>query len=209
MWGVLVLLFILVVLVSLVVVLRGKKITGGTVINRTKNLSPPILFQMIKILIQKPKRALSFGTGGGVAERNLIRKGWHVTCVDIDEDVDVLMRERLTATELKNYVFVKSKVTDFVPDGTYDLIFANNVLPFGDKHNTLDMLSSIHKLLNPQGVFAFTLFGYGTDLVKSGKAFGHSGELDINLTEVYTEQTSRKQSNGMFEVLRYIYKKSE
>jgi phospholipid N-methyltransferase len=210
-----IILFIFVVVLAAVIAYARtdtvrKLIHGGMneFINRTKHSTNPYLYTMIKPLIHKG-RALSLGTGAGVIERELLSKGWRVTCTDVNSYSDEVMNELMDEKQKENYTFIKSKASELKLDGKYDLIFAQNVLPFDDKKKITSWLNNAHNHLTNNGVLAFTLFGHDTVLVKNKKAWGVNANDPLlasidKMKLIYTECQRKK----VFTTFNAIYVKS-
>lgn len=93
---------------------------------------------------------LDLGCGTGSEPAFAAESGFTVTAVD---------RNPLTE-EVPNITFVQSLIEDFViEEGKYDVIFADNALPFLTKDNAKKVLIDASSKIKPDGTMSFTLFG--------------------------------------------------
>lgn len=183
-------------------------------IEKTKNVPLPALYHVSKFLLhaKEPTNALSLGTGAGVVERDLMRSGWFVTCVDIEKHSDVIMRESLSSPQslllLDNYEFMHSTIRDMRLKKKYDYVFARNSLPFEQKGKLKSIFDNIIDHSNKGAIIVFTLFGNKTSLVLNGKAFSVTEKEIRSITSraeiKYLERKIVKQPNGIFDVFEVI-----
>jgi 2-polyprenyl-3-methyl-5-hydroxy-6-metoxy-1,4-benzoquinol methylase len=169
---------------------------------------------MATLAMPETGHALSIGPGGGVAERQLIRDGWSVDCVDRDTVSDEIMREKLSDDEQKRYSFYNCIASDFEFKKTYDYVLASNVLPFEEKDKLDGIVNNILHHTKPKGIIAATFFGKNATFVKKGTCFAMT-EAEIrslfkNDTFLYLNRrhVSRPGDGVHFDIFHVIVEKS-
>ncbi|MDQ3014965.1 MAG: class I SAM-dependent methyltransferase [bacterium] len=112
--------------------------------------------QDINELPEKGK-VLDLGCGNGRFSLPFSEAGF--TCVLIDNREDMLNRARFDVQ--KNAEYHLQDLNTFLQASTeqYEIIIANNVLPFLSKKDSDDALKYIYDHLKPNGIFIGVLFG--------------------------------------------------
>lgn len=110
---------------------------------------------------------LDLGCGKGADSDYFIDKGYGVTSVDTDS----------------TYVSQKTDIRDFIIHGdTFDVIIANNVLPFiADKNEVKNILLKMYKGLKKGGIMYFTVFGVNDDWYSTKKSMSFFEHVDIDI----------------------------
>lgn len=116
------------------------------------------------------KRAFDLGSGSGNEDVYLLNKGWHVTGLDSDERSGALIGFRAEDLPGK-FDFQHAQFVDMKPTGIYDLFFSIYALPFGEKSNLKDIVSTISYHLTDKGLFVFNMFGENASFVLEGGAY--------------------------------------
>ncbi|GJE40987.1 methyltransferase domain-containing protein [Methylobacterium soli] len=146
----------------------------------------------------KDARIFEIGTAHARYARYITSKGYSLTCRDaIDEFVEDI--------RLKGFKVVKFNVLTDKFDQNYDAVIANAVMPHFNEVEFDDVLTKTIDMLNPGGVFAFTIkvgqgsewhnkkinaprfFRYWTKRELNDKLIGH-GLLEFEITEAQTER---------------------
>lgn len=92
------------------------------------------------------QRILDLGCGAGELSRQLLGAGGVLTAVDFEENFSRFFKK------LKNARFVKSDVTEYIPDGVYDLILFMGVITHLSPRDAEITLSKLSASLGPSGI---------------------------------------------------------
>ncbi|HYE23140.1 MAG TPA: class I SAM-dependent methyltransferase [Candidatus Paceibacterota bacterium] len=128
-------------------------------IQRTKTKEPSPLLKEALTHIVKLQRALDLGAGGLADTRYLLERGFEsIDVVDIEPTVQEVAEElhdpegvvKIHICTFNNFEFKES---------AYDLVNAQNALPFAGPENIWQVMDLLEGSLKPGGVFCGTFFG--------------------------------------------------
>jgi len=128
------------------------------------NTKAPSVFLIKALKFAKGNKAIDLGCGSGVETREIAKKGFKVTAVDVNKDVkkyfskEDLKNIKLKILPIENFRFVKC-----------DFVFAKSSLVFLGPGKFYKVLENIKKSLNPGGIFAARLWGKKDSDNGSGK----------------------------------------
>lgn len=105
-----------------------------------------------------PGRALDLGCSTGRDTLELLKRGWSVDAIDIDEDALETLSERAQA-----YPNLSMQLTEFenldLPEDTYDLINARYSVPFCHPKKFQYLWKQVTSALKPGGYLTCDFFG--------------------------------------------------
>lgn len=104
---------------------------------------------------EHPGDALDVGAGAGRDTRYLLSRGWRVTALDGSPEAAATLRR---LPDQQYLVIVSGSIEDFVP-GVYDLVNAQNSLPFVAAAIVDDTVRRLRDSVRPGGIFTATFFG--------------------------------------------------
>lgn len=135
-------------------------------------------------LKKKNPRALSFGSGDGKEEIDLMSRGWETTCIDIEPYSNLHMKNKIKKHKYKG-VFIYQNVSfeDAKLTGKYDYIMAFNSLPFGSKNKLITILNNISKHSKSNTILAINMFGHKHSFVKNKVCYSMTEEKIKKLLE--------------------------
>ena len=113
----------------------------------------------------KTGKAIELGCGAGVNTAYLIKNNWNVIANDI-EDVESLIKERLSEEEVKRLRFVRENFEEMKLEEN-NLIFACNSLSFCKKENFQSLWTRIEKSIKINGFFVGNFFGVKDEWYKT------------------------------------------
>ena len=122
---------------------------------------------LVKFLEMKPKagNAIDLGCGAGADTVCLIKNGWNVISIDI-EDTEDLIKERLNKEELTKFKFSRQSFEDVKLDAN-NLVVANYSIPFCNKHNFKEFWDKIINSIQKDGYFVGNFLGLNDSWVKT------------------------------------------
>lgn len=131
----------------------------------TKNNPPRPL--LVKFLEMKSKagKAIDLGCGAGADTVCLIKNGWNVTAIDI-EDTEDLIKERLSKDDLKRFNFSRQSFEEIELDFN-NLLVANFSIPFCNKHYFKEFWNKIVNSIQKDGYFVGNFLGLNDSWVKT------------------------------------------
>lgn len=160
--------------------------------------------------------ALDIGAGAGNDSLFLAENNYSVTA--LEPKVEKLVENTKGA---RNVSIVEENMTDFdYPESTYDLVIANNSLPFIKKEALPTLIEKIITSLHTNGYFCFTLFGLEDEWSDKENMNFISYEDSISLLHtfpvtIYFQSTEKGYGTTMkgdvkfWEIHRFIVKKSK
>jgi SAM-dependent methyltransferase len=143
-------------------------------IKNTKNIPPRRLLVEALSYVSHRVNALDIGAGALNDSHYLLSQGFTAVYA-VDREAN---QELLDNFSGQPFYFSQSLIEDYVfQDDFFDLINAQNVLPFIKKDRIGDVISSIKKSLKPGGIFVGQFFGENDGWV------GNQNVVFVNLAE--------------------------
>jgi ubiquinone/menaquinone biosynthesis C-methylase UbiE len=114
-------------------------------------------------------RLLDAGCGTGYVARQLVKRGWDVTCCDLSERMLECARERMAAEGLEA-AFLRCSVLDMgaFEDGFFDAVMMLGVLPYINVVDEVRAYREAHRVLKGGGVFISAQYNIFFDLCCAG-----------------------------------------
>jgi SAM-dependent methyltransferase len=126
-------------------------------------------------------RSLSLGTGAGADVVELIKLGWTVLGIDIEELSEKVVTDKLDyISELDRFAFRHESISELKLTNTYDYVTSFNTLPFIGKENLPHVIREVSTHLKNKGVFAFNMFGTTHSFTKNKDVFDMT-ESDVKI----------------------------
>ncbi len=133
--------------------------------DNTKNAKANYTVRKFIELNVEPGNAVDIGCGAGRDTVCLIKKGWNVLAIDI-ENVESLITSKLSEKELKQFKFSRQKF-EYIKLETNNLIVANFSLSFCNKNNFKKLWDKINDSMLKEGYFVGNFFGVNDEWKKT------------------------------------------
>ena len=157
--------------------------------NKTSKDKPSeLLIEALKY-VNNVKAALDLGCGAGVEVKELAKRGYNTTAVDVNIEV----RKYFSTEDLNNIELIVRPIEKF-DFKKYDFIFAKNSLVFLSPSKFMTAIIKIKQSLNPDGVFAARLWGINDSDNNSGRNYKY--------TFVTTDRLKQLFKNYDFKILK-------
>ena len=132
--------------------------------DNTKNAKANYTVRKFIELNVEPGNAVDIGCGAGRDTVCLIKKGWNVLAIDI-ENVESLITSKLSEKELKQFKFSRQKF-EYIELEKNNLIVANFSLSFCNKNNFKKLWDKINDSMLKEGYFVGNFFGVNDEWKK-------------------------------------------
>lgn len=133
--------------------------------DNTKNAKANYTVRKFIELNVEPGNAVDIGCGAGRDTVCLIKKGWNVLAIDI-ENVESLITSKLSEKELKQFKFLRQKF-EYIELEKNNLIVANFSLSFCNKNNFKKLWDKINDSMLKEGYFVGNFFGVNDEWKKT------------------------------------------
>ena len=133
--------------------------------DNTKNAKANYTVRKFIELNVEPGNAVDIGCGAGRDTVCLIKKGWNVLAIDI-ENVESLITSKLSEKELKQFKFSRQKF-EYIELEKNNLIVANFSLSFCNKNNFKKLWDKINDSMLKEGYFVGNFFGVNDEWKKT------------------------------------------
>lgn len=132
---------------------------GKRYIEKTKDRLPKsALVRLVKEI--EPGKAIELGIGSGTDTIYLLKNGWNVDAVDINEDGKNIVQKAIESEQEDKFVFIKRKFEDLkLQKNQYDLVVGFDSLHFCDKEFFQEFFNTISGALKTNGYFIGNLLG--------------------------------------------------
>lgn len=160
---------------------------GKRYIEKTKDRLPKsALVRLVKEI--EPGKAIELGIGSGTDTIYLLKNGWNVDAVDINEDGKNIVQKAIESEQEYKFVFIKRKFEDLkLQKNQYDLVVGFDSLHFCDKEFFQEFFNTISGALKTNGYFIGNLLGDKDSWkkLKNNSMMFFSREEIVNLFKEY------------------------
>lgn len=134
----------------------------------------PLAKEIVEASQGEGKVALDLGCGNSPAIRPLLERKWQVVAVDSSPGViEQLNRQYVFAISSGQLKVVQSEIEEFIPEKSFDLVLAVDVLPYIDPAQFQNTWQRVTGAVKPNGTFVGTIFR--TTFPESDKIFRDMG----------------------------------
>lgn len=124
--------------------------------------------------------ALDIGCGSGAEVKELVKRGFITTAVDVNVEVRQYLENienvKICIQPIETFSFEK-----------YDLVFAKNSLVFLSQKNFANVIEKIKSSLNNEGIFASRLWGINDSENMTGKNLHYTFMSKDKLSELFKD----------------------
>lgn len=160
---------------------------GKRYIEKTKDRLPKsALVRLVKEI--EPGKAIELGIGSGTDTIYLLKSGWNVDAVDINEEGRNRVQKAIESEQEDKFVFIKRKFEDLkLQKNQYDLVVGFDSLHFCDKEFFQEFFNTISGALKTNGYFIGNLLGDKDSWkkIKNNSMVFFSREEIVNLFKEY------------------------
>lgn len=160
---------------------------GKRYIEKTKDRLPKsALVRLVKEI--EPGKAIELGIGSGTDTIHLLKSGWNVDAVDINEEGRNRVQKAIESEQEDKFVFIKRKFEDLkLQKNQYDLVVGFDSLHFCDKEFFQEFFNTISGALKTNGYFIGNLLGDKDSWkkIKNNSMVFFSREEIVNLFKEY------------------------
>lgn len=160
---------------------------GKRYIEKTKDRLPKsALVRLVKEI--EPGKAIELGIGSGTDTIHLLKSGWNVDAVDINEEGRNRVQKAIESEQEDRFVFIKRKFEDLkLQKNQYDLVVGFDSLHFCDKEFFQEFFNTISGALKTNGYFIGNLLGDKDSWkkIKNNSMVFFSREEIVNLFKEY------------------------
>ena len=134
-------------------------------------------------------KILEFGCGTGSTAITHAPHVKHIQAIDISSNMIEIAWRKADANDVRNVTFKRSGIDEFsAPDQTFDAVLALSILHLLD--NKEEVISNVHKMLKPGGVFVTSTACLGDTILKFIKLVAPIGKFFglLPLVKVFTSK---------------------
>lgn len=151
--------------------------------------------QVTREYLRPEMEVLEFGCGTGSTAIAHAPHVKHIEAIDVSSKMIDIARGKADANNVGNVTFRRSSIDEFsVPDDTFDAVLGLNILHLLE--NREEVISKVHKMLKPGGVFVSSTACIGDTKMKFIKFVAPIGKF-LGLLPVLRVFTKKELEGGL------------
>ncbi len=132
--------------------------------------------QITREYLRPDMEVLEFGCGTGSTAITHAPHVKHIQAIDVSSKMLEIAQGKADANNVENITFTRSNIDEFsVPDSAFDAVLGLSILHLVE--NKEDVISKVHKMLKPGGVFVTSTVCLGDTKIRFFKFIGLIGKF--------------------------------